>query len=1076
MADPRGILAPWGPFRKFALFVTIPFLLFLWVIAIPTGFCVTISLWVLSLIWRSVGAEPSVNKNTPEMYYHRGLGIRIATWFDALRIGVKKERILAPTRVLGIGSPFDDPDHGYQEGFFPVGRISSIWAIGGALLFAVPDYFTAHFHLYVWHGLVNVNIPGALQFSLSAIGWFLLLQTFANVRRIQGGDSMKPQEAEVRPAVMLGWYLRKDRAALRTAIIVSALLTLLPLTPPMLLWMVIRWPGWIQAIVLASVFLLFFFSWLNRFLMKDYTKEWQDRKERRQFWEDAQEKSGIRDPLFFISEEELPKEEEYLEIYSDGSGGVRDDAPDFFQVKVAQLAYPEGKGYPDYEALPKLLAASLGGSESSVGISPIGELDDEEQEIPNTVGKRGIRVWWADRQLPEILEPNIGDWVRELLVRSVVIPRISENTRIGQTLLVRTEAITKPSSRKVIVRIVLKPLDPGVSVSQFLDSIEVLQTALGVPWVRALPVFDKQTERRTGEIEVYIGDKPTFEDLNVEKQADDFRRDPDFDFVNPIRLVRRKIDKMNYYHFLTLSKFDQGGGPPELIESAPATDRVSKLKLKMPDGYDTDVFFDDKMLGVLGRTSGNGFISAEVGDALPKDNKRKERTRASRRSSVKKREEKDDLSTYITLTVSRKNPLDKVFQFSDYKDELLTGRVPGEPNINWAVGVKSDDTVARYDWESELPHLLVAGASNSGKSVVINSMICQIAYNNGPDEAQFWMAEPKNEMQMYQGIDMVTRFVDNWYPDPDDLIGAVGMMASDARAEMERRNYEFVRHPKRPKKLAKARAIAKTESKRNGTKLEDHPLYLPYIFLVFEECATLFANPSGKEEAAKQDELVTHVTELARKARSAGIYIVAATQYPTNSAIPMPIRAQMRRIGLKCQNSMSSNVVIDEPGLEKIAVKGAGKITDKNGIYQDFRGFLLEDGDVDEGQQNDMEDIIKQLPTNGINFSMGTPKFLQVGGGQQSGGGSGGSKATPPQQAPGSGSIASGGKKKLSDAPGYDTATGRFVAPKPGESPFDLWIKRNGADFDREVEKQKNVGNSKEELRKYREMLASGAV
>ena len=54
--------------------------------------------------------------------------------------------------------------------------------------------------------------------------------------------------------------------------------------------------------------------------------------------------------------------------------------------------------------------------------------------------------------------------------------------------------------------------------------------------------------------------------------------------------------------------------------------------------------------------------------------------------------------------------------------------------------------------------------------------------------------------------------------------------------------------------------------------------------------------------------------------------------------------------------------------------------------------------------------------------------------------------------------------------------TGRFVAPKPGESPFDLWIKRNGADFDREVEKQKNVGNAKEELRKYREMLANGAV
>ena len=95
------------------------------------------------------------------------------------------------------------------------------------------------------------------------------------------------------------------------------------------------------------------------------------------------------------------------------------------------------------------------------------------------------------------------------------------------------------------------------------------------------------------------------------------------------------------------------------------------------------------------------------------------------------------------------------------------------------------------------------------------------------------------------------------------------------------------------------------------------------------------------------------------------MYLVCATQYPTNASIPSVIRQQMRRIGMKCRDGMSSQVVIGQPGLEKVKVLGAGMLEPKgSNQYRMFRSFYAADGDPDYGQKNDILDVLATIPTN----------------------------------------------------------------------------------------------------------------
>lgn len=261
-------------------------------------------------------------------------------------------------------------------------------------------------------------------------------------------------------------------------------------------------------------------------------------------------------------------------------------------------------------------------------------------------------------------------------------------------------------------------------------------------------------------------------------------------------------------------------------------------------------------------------------------------------------------------------------------------------------------------------HSFVAGNgfNTSRQSVVLHNQLCQLMRNNSPSDLQIKIIEPKVGTQIFENADSVTGYVDSWFPREGELFEASLDLLRDLTTEMIRRNKIMRLHPGKPEKLAEAREIALREGPQpDGSP---HPMWLPYIICYIEECAMLFAPSPNKDDREVQAEILYYVTKLAREARSAGIHLTLATQYPTNVSLPSVIRQQCRRLGLKTQDQIASMVIINEPGLENLIYKGTGKLA-IDGRYRDFKGFLLEH----EEDNNDVFNTLDKIGTNGGLFS-----------------------------------------------------------------------------------------------------------
>ena len=311
----------------------------------------------------------------------------------------------------------------------------------------------------------------------------------------------------------------------------------------------------------------------------------------------------------------------------------------------------------------------------------------------------------------------------------------------------------------------------------------------------------------------------------------------------------------------------------------------------------------------------------------------------------------------FVLLVGDSDPLEGLYMFKDYQDQILREPTWGEPYTDWAVGITANGTLARYKWDGEEPHLLVAGSSGSGKSGIINSMLCQLMHNNHPDDVRIWLVEPKNELQVYAGIDHVTRFLD-FYVTEENLYQTFGTLMEEAVQEMKRRYTAFSLHPQNPQKLSEARDMARADPEGSGH------MNFPYLFIIVEECSNYFGK-TLKQDKDAQDRIMVHVMKLAREARAAGIHLVVATQHPNKDNIPTTLKAQCRRIGLSTTTVSASMVIIDRPGLEKI--KGPGKGLISEGKKQTaFRGLLMERSEDQHARVDDRGDIIAQLPVGDV--------------------------------------------------------------------------------------------------------------
>ena len=205
---------------------------------------------------------------------------------------------------------------------------------------------------------------------------------------------------------------------------------------------------------------------------------------------------------------------------------------------------------------------------------------------------------------------------------------------------------------------------------------------------------------------------------------------------------------------------------------------------------------------------------------------------------------------------------------------------------------------------AKMPHLLIAGATGSGKSVCINTIIMSILYKAKPDEVKMIMVDPKVvELSTYNGIPHLLLPV---VTDPKKAAGALNW----AVVEMDKRYKMFAAVGAR--NLAGYNdIIMKQEVKEGEVPIEK----LPEIVIIVDELADLMMVAPGEVEAA--------ICRLAQLARAAGIHMVIATQRPSVNVVTGLIKANIpSKIAFAVSSGIDSRVIIDMNGAEKLLGKG----------------------------------------------------------------------------------------------------------------------------------------------------------
>ncbi len=200
---------------------------------------------------------------------------------------------------------------------------------------------------------------------------------------------------------------------------------------------------------------------------------------------------------------------------------------------------------------------------------------------------------------------------------------------------------------------------------------------------------------------------------------------------------------------------------------------------------------------------------------------------------------------------------------------------------------------------TKTPHMLIAGATGSGKSVCVNSIICSILYRRNPSEVKLILIDPKIvELKFYNDIPHLLTPV---ITDPKRAFQALQYLIY----EMERR-YSLL-------DSMGARDISGYNGRIKRKNLATEPL--PYIVVLIDEFADLMAT-SGKE-------LESTVARLAAMSRAVGIHLVLATQRPSTDVITGLIKANIpSRIAFMVASKVDSRIIIDSMGAEKLLGRG----------------------------------------------------------------------------------------------------------------------------------------------------------
>ena len=269
-----------------------------------------------------------------------------------------------------------------------------------------------------------------------------------------------------------------------------------------------------------------------------------------------------------------------------------------------------------------------------------------------------------------------------------------------------------------------------------------------------------------------------------------------------------------------------------------------------------------------------------------------------------------------------------------------------ESNISFCVGRDIGGKVIVTDI-AKMPHLLIAGATGSGKSVCINTIIMSILYKADPKDVKMIMIDPKVvELSVYNGIPHLMIPV---VTDPKKAAGALHWAVS----EMTERYQKFAEAGVRDLKgyNAKIDSLADIPG-------EDKPQRLPQIVIIVDELADLMMVASNDVEEA--------ICRLAQLARACGIHLIIATQRPSVNVITGLIKANMpSRVAFAVTSGVDSRTILDMNGAEKLLGKG-DMLFNPQGVPKPIR---IQGAFVSDKEVLDVVSFLKEQNNGMINYS-----------------------------------------------------------------------------------------------------------
>ncbi len=214
---------------------------------------------------------------------------------------------------------------------------------------------------------------------------------------------------------------------------------------------------------------------------------------------------------------------------------------------------------------------------------------------------------------------------------------------------------------------------------------------------------------------------------------------------------------------------------------------------------------------------------------------------------------------------------------------------------------------------NKMPHLLIAGQTGSGKSVMINTLLTSLLYRNSPSEMKLILVDPKQvEMAPYEDIPHLLTPVIN---EPEKTISALKWAVNEMERRYKLLAEEKVREIESYNKRLRQRGRKIAVEDDDGNMQEHEEGTMPYIVVVIDELADLMMLAARDVEAL--------IVRLAQKARAVGIHLVLATQRPSVDVITGLIKANVpARIAFTVASQVDSRTILDVMGAEKLLGQG----------------------------------------------------------------------------------------------------------------------------------------------------------